>query len=228
MTTSSILLDVIAVGLIVIMFFVAKRKGFVRSVLNLLGTAISALAAYITSGPAGDFVYNTLARGNVINAIQSVLDAGGATADGIVSSVTSTLSVLASDANLPADIQSALAGLSGQSNDVVAAALADGPVALAMSPLMRGVCFVVLFFLFLIVVRILANLLSKGLHKLPIIGTVDCWLGGVVGLAEGLLLVLVMACVISMIPAVTGSPLVTQADIDATYLFRYFYGFIQM
>lgn len=225
---AGILLDVCTVGLIVLMFFVGKKKGFIRSVFAFLGTAVSAILAYWTCGPAGDFLYKTLARGNVINAITDVLEKSGATVEGIVSSLTSALSVLGSETGLASEVESALSGLSGQSNEVIAQNLADTVVADALAPMMRAVCFVVLFFLFLIVIRVVGSLVSKGIHALPVIGAIDCWMGGLVGIAEGLLLVIVLAFVISMIPAFIGAPVITQAEIDGTYLFRFFYNLVRL
>ena len=48
------------------------------------------------------------------------------------------------------------------------------------------------------------------------------------GLAEGLLLVFIAAVIIAMLPAITGAPLVSAEEIGATYLFKFFYGFLHI
>lgn len=223
MSTTAILMDVCTVGIILIMFFVAKRKGFVRSVLELLGTAIAAVLAYFTSGAAGEIIFNLTTRGRVIEALTSALENGVVAANGIVDTITSAVSLLVGNSELATQVQSFLESAAGQNNTQVATQLADTVVAPAMMPVLRTLAFVILFVVFMVAIRLISKILSKGIRAIPILGSLDSFLGGIVGILQGAIIVLIVTLILASLSSAGGDPFLLPSEVAQTYIFHFFY-----
>ena len=91
-----------------------------------------------------------------------------------------------------------------------AAALADAIVENVLRPLLTPVAALVLFFVFYALLRLLVSLLVSVLglvNKLPVIGTVNRWLGWLVGANSALLDIYLVLCVLWGLIVITGGNL---------------------
>ncbi len=83
----------------------------------------------------------------------------------------------------------------------------------------------VIIFIIVIMLLSLAARAFKGINKVPILGTVNKILGGVLGLAVGLIICLVLVSITAAVISVSGNKLswMNISIIDKTYLFSYIY-----
>ena len=104
----------------------------------------------------------------------------------------------------------------------IGAVLADNAVVLAdtivekvLQPLLTPVITLVLFFLFYAVLRLLVSMLVTVLglvNKLPVIGTVNHWMGWTVGGLASLLDIYLVLCVLWAVIVITGGNLTVLND----------------
>ena len=90
----------------------------------------------------------------------------------------------------------------------------------------QTIAFAVIF----IIVAIALNLLAKMLefvNKIPVIGGLNAFVGGIVGLAQGLVTVCIVCLAVRMITVLSGGNIMffNNAAIDSTFIFKFFYDF---
>ena len=97
------------------------------------------------------------------------------------------------------------------------------PFRLAMKAVLRSVIWFVSMFIFMLLSRTLANLFKK-LNNVPIIGPINSTLGAVLGLAEGIVVIYLIAQAVNGICLLTSDSLMflNSQTVGKTYLFRYF------
>lgn len=91
---------------------------------------------------------------------------------------------------------------------------------------METLFFVLIFAIVTAVLEIIASAL-KVVNKIPVIGSLNGFLGGCTGLVKGLLSVCIICIVVRFIVTLTNGEVMLLNDqaIEATYVFRYFYNF---
>ena len=178
-------LDIVLVAVCVAFVAIGAHRGFIRSAAHFLGAVVAASLAGLLGGAAAQWVFDTLFRPGLVERIGESLASLGSgdtytAVQGVFASLPDfILRALEQAGVTAASVTEALAGQSGQAADLIADALA--PVFVGF---LKVLAVIVLFCLFMIVVRILANLLATVFH-LPILRAVDGLLGGVFGLPAG-------------------------------------------
>lgn len=99
-----------------------------------------------------------------------------------------------------------------------------------VEPCVRIAVQTIAFAVIFIVVSILLNLLAKLLefvNKIPVIGGLNAFCGGVVGVVQGLLTICVVCLAVRMVTVLTGGNIMffNNAAIDSSIIFKYFYDF---
>ena len=94
-----------------------------------------------------------------------------------------------------------------------------------MIPL-RTLIFAIIFAIIMIVLSIIIRA-TKIINKIPVVGAVNGFFGGVLGVAEAFISVCLICIVVQVIIALTGNELIflNTMTIDKTYVFKYFYNF---
>ena len=97
-----------------------------------------------------------------------------------------------------------------------------------LGPAIKGILRVLIFVLLLIVLKLITNPIAglfKFVNEIPIIGPVNKLFGGVLGIVEGAVIVIIVALLVRLTVFLSeGSLMFLNIDtIDKTYLFKYFY-----
>ncbi len=92
--------------------------------------------------------------------------------------------------------------------------------------ILEPILFILVFTIAMIAVKIVTRLFSV-VNRVPFIGTVNSLFGALMGVAEALLVVYIIAVVINIIIYLSGSEMIVFNDetIQNTYLFKYIYNF---
>lgn len=92
--------------------------------------------------------------------------------------------------------------------------------------LVQTVAFAIIFCIVLIILNLLSRLL-RFVNKIPVIGGLNSFCGGLVGLVEGVFSVFVACIVVRLITILCGGTIMffNAADIDSTFVFKVFYNF---
>ena len=199
------LYDIIAVVVILSAIYHASRVGLVRSLISFVGALLSLAVASVASKVAASYVFQSFLRGGLLEKVQQALQD---TAEGLplVDSLAQALE------ELPAYLRGmlSLAGigvdqitgdLSGYTGDA-AVVIVDDVLAPAATAILSILFFLVLFSVLMFLCRLISRSF-RGLHRVPIIGPVDSLLGGVLGLAQGVIYVWLLYLVLSLVAAVT-------------------------
>lgn len=172
--------DVIIVAAVAIFTIVGIKKGFVRSCAEFFGSIISLIAASLLGGKLAEWAYNTFFRSGVTEKITRVISKKGAGVDEIFDSLPNFVVNWMSDNGVNQKyVENAMAG----SKNEIASAVTDviSPVFIS---LIKIFIVIILFILFMIIVRALAMMLSE-ICRLPILKQINGLLGGVCGLLLG-------------------------------------------
>ncbi len=204
--------DVVFVGICVAFVAIGAHRGFIRSAAHFLGAVISACLAALLGGAVAQWVFDALFRPALVERIgESLANLGNGdtytAVQGVFSSLPEFVLRALEDAGVTAaSVTEALAGQSGQAADLIADSLS--PVFVGF---LKVLALIVLFCLFMVVVRILANMLSTVFH-LPVLNAVNGLLGGVFGFLLAVVSIwIVLAAVRVFTPMLAAD---TQAQVE--------------
>ena len=175
-------LDLIIVVVCVLFVAIGAHRGFIRSAAHFLGAVIAASFAGLLGGPVAQWLFDILFRPALVERIgESLTELGNGDTYTMVQGVFASLPdflirALESGGVTAASVTEAMAAQSGQAADLIASALA--PVFVGF---LKVLVVIVLFCLFMVLVRVVSNLLATA-FRLPILNAVDGLLGGVFGL----------------------------------------------
>lgn len=213
MNNVSIILDIILVVTLILCVFEGYRKGFLKSLIGLIGKIVSIIVSAYISLPVAQYLYNNIISKRLASIVKTALMAPNQIE--AISEFLShpTISMLGSvGIALPSAEQ-----LAGLGEDSAVRFFTSGPAADFLTSLIRIVLFVLLMFAFSIVVSIIIKIVG-GITKLPLIGTVDKTLGLILGIAKGAIWVLILSLVIYVLAIVVQIELITTSTINNTYI----------
>lgn len=111
-----------------------------------------------------------------------------------------------------------------ETNDTIRNTVVDGIIEPNFIIVIRTIVFIMIFSVVAIVLNIVANL-TKVINKIPVIGKANALAGGLAGVCEGIVAVLVVCVVTRFIVTMSGGSvmLFNRAVIDSTIVFKYIY-----
>lgn len=205
-------LDLVILIVFVLFILLGVHRGFVRSAAHFLGSVIAAALASALGGMLAQWVFQTMFRDALIERVnESIVSLGlnnvSAAMENVLSSLPDFIRRALEGAGVTAaTLEGTLAGKTGQAAELVADSLA--PVFIGF---LKVLAVLVLFLLFMMAVRVLADMLGK-IFYLPGLRQLNGLLGGVFGF---LLAFVSVWIVISAIQVFT--PMLTaemQADLE--------------
>ena len=207
----SFLFDILCTVVWLVLAVRYARKGFLASVVQLTGSLISLFGARAFSGWAAGQVFERFLAGSFRDQIAANIAAGGAVSlDGIAQRYAGFL---------PESFRASIVAACERSINAVladnAVVLADTIVEKVLQPLLTPVIMLVLFFVFYAVLRLLVSMLVTVLglvNKLPVIGTVNRWLGWVTGCVASTMDIYLVLCVVWAVIVITGGNLTVLND----------------
>ena len=214
------ILDGIILLICLLCVLIGVKRGFIHSVVRFLGSIIAALLASALGGVLAQWLFDTMFRGAMVEKINSSLQTLGA--DNAAAAASQVL------ASLPDFLVRALEE-AGVTLETVSHAInsqtsgAAGMVVDYLSPVfvnfLKVLAVIVLFFLFMTIVRLLAALVGDIL-RLPILKEVDGLLGGVFGflLAKVSVWVVVAGVMVFMPMLDSGTQQQVQEALDGSLL----------
>ncbi|MCH5191394.1 MAG: CvpA family protein [Oscillospiraceae bacterium] len=196
----SLILDIILVAVFAAFVFAAVKKGFIRTLLELVAVVAALVLAYQFSPVMSQAVFDGMLEKNITSSIETQIG------DNFDATTAAKKAETALDA-IP-DFAVSLAETAGVNidnikNNISAEKLSAENVAKELvekiaEPIVTGaltiIFFVLLSCVLIIILRIAAAKIAK-LFKVPLVGTVDKLLGAVLGICRGLV-VLVLICTV--------------------------------
>ena len=193
-----LVLDFAFFAVLLVCIIVAAKRGFVLSLMELVGFFLAGACALSLSGLIAPEIYDRFFAQQVTQAIAARLpDLSGA--------ATAAQQAHAALESLPDVIAQFAASLGIDTAAALAQTLADSIARPLVTLLCRLALFVGLILIFGILFRILAAVIDRFFH-LPVLRTANAALGGVMGAFKGLLVVLVAGVALQLAANLFASP----------------------
>ncbi|MDL2219492.1 CvpA family protein [Ruminococcaceae bacterium OttesenSCG-928-O06] len=191
MLIPSLILDAAVAVLLIICIVLYTRRGFVAGVISFFGTFIALVAAALVAYNAAPILFRVFFRPGLEQKVaDTIAQQGLESLEGLVSQVLgflpeSLIDSITENVQLPP-------GLS-------AAGIAETVVDKAIEPLLIPFIVALVFFVLFTLLRLLLGLaksLARGISKLPAVGGVNRFLGGVMGLGVAFVYIFIAFSVI--------------------------------
>lgn len=226
----SYILDAIIVLIVLITVFLSAKKGFVRTLIEVVGIVAAIFVAFTFSSPIADTVYDKMVEPIVVKTVENVATD---TADGTTAAVDAVWQKMPgfitesnflglSKDNVLQQVQNETSTGVTALADSISNSFAKPVITKLLSVLVSVILVVVLIF----VVKFLAKYINK-LFSFSIIGTINKTLGGILGLVKGIALAVVFCMIITLIFSFTknGFLIFTYDAINSSYIFKFLVSF---
>jgi uncharacterized membrane protein required for colicin V production len=214
-----ILWDVLAVVIFALFAFVSAERGLVRTLISFGGYIIAALLADLLSPMLAGALYDGVVKDAIRLVILSRVGnlAQDATAD-VSSAIPEGLARL-----MESDSATSLSSVLGAEAGGIVDELIDAALRDPVLSILSSVCFLLVFTVVLLLTRHLSRLF-RGMYRVPLLGTADTVLGGVAGIFEGAVVLVVASLVLRVLIGVSGGWVwVNDSVMEGTYIWRIFW-----
>lgn len=209
----------------------AYHKGFLRSIISVIGYIASIFVAIYLSKYISAFIYNTFIRENIIKSVQNVLltNPQAGNIDNAVNQFLSELPSLFEKSvlvyfNGKQGVIDSIANSSKEITTNLGIVVADNIVGPIIIGLLQTISCIVIFIICTFIVKIVSRMFG-GFSNVPVLGTINSILGAIIGIAQAGVWLFVLAIIGKMIISFTGNSL-TYFNLDVinqSYLFKMFY-----
>ena len=216
-----ILIDLTLLAILVFTIWRSSRRGFVRSVIELVGWFAAIMLATWLAGMMASAVYTSFIEPELIKGVQNTLTGISQSAGADVSTIYDSLPFFLRGAFSEGELMSEINNGLSQGSASAATAVAESLKPVFVS-IVSTILSVLLAIPFMILVRIAAKQINK-LFNLPIVGVVNRVLGGILGFFKGILIIFIFVIIIDALMRMSsgGSVLFfTPAAIDHTVLYK--------
>ena len=226
----SYILDAILVLIILITVFISAKKGFVRTLVEVVGFVAAIFIAFTFSSPIASAVYGKMVEPVIVKTVENVSTDTANTASDAVDAVWQKMPSFVTDSNflglskenISQQVEIETANGVTELADSVSNSFAKPVITKLLSVLISVILVVALIF----VVKIVAKYINK-LFSFSLIGTINKALGGILGLVKGIALAVVFCMIITLIISFTknGFLIFTYDAIHSSYIFKFLAGF---
>ncbi len=229
-----ILIDLIIVGIIVLCTKKGAKDGFAKTLVGFFAFAIAIVLAGVLCAPVANFVYDKAVREPVENAVYSAVSenfVGGelsGTAEQISGVVDTAIEKIPAFIRGITGIESKRDAVLQSVNELESAdirEITDNIVLKYVAPVVIRILSILVFVVLFVVLLFACKLLSKGLklvNKLPLIGKLNAFLGGVLGVLKGAVIALVLCWILVAVTNDGGSlfDIVTAETIESSLILK--------
>lgn len=224
------ILDLVVVLILFFSVLRMARRGFIRSIIMIVGSVVAFYVASFVAGFLAQQIYISWIRPSLISSIETQL--AGYSSGNLAQTVSSIWN------SMPGILQTG-AGNLGVTNDTVGSAItgymqygaqtaaphvADTIARTVVVDIIRVILTMIIFFLLLMIVRKLAKIFNR-VANLPVLGLINHFLGGVLGLVYGGIMVLLLASLVALVLLTTQNGIgpLTAQSVQASHIFYFFY-----
>lgn len=225
----SLILDAIIILIILFFVFLSAKKGFVRTLIEVVGFVAAIVIALTLSSPIANVTYDKLIMPSVVKTVQNIANDGVANATNAIDAVWEKMPGFITDSSFlglsKENITSSVQEQTATSTEQLAQQISDSFVKPAVTKLISLLISVVLVVVVLFVVKILAKYINK-LFSFSVVGDINKTLGGVLGVVKGAAVAVIFCLIISLIVSFTkdGFLIFTYDNINSSYIFKFLMG----
>lgn len=221
--------DILFLGVVVFFAVIGFRRGAAKTLLSILSLIVAAVASMLLSRMFSQFIFDAFIRQSIIDNINTAIS------DSVIGdAATSAAAVVAALPRFALSAMSYFGAFDGSFEnycaDVLTLSDADPAATIteAVMPSITGaistILGIILFVVLLFLLRKLSNLIAK-IFKLPLLRTVNSFVGGIIGILEGVAAVCVLAALVKLILPLFSADFASAGEqyIENSYIFSLIY-----
>ncbi|MBO4432425.1 MAG: CvpA family protein [Clostridia bacterium] len=235
----SLIIDVVIVAIVVVSALISAKRGFVRTMVELVGFIAAFLIASAVSQPLADITYDRFIGPSIVSKVTEatnnaneeisaeILDENASVLSEIWDSLPDIIKNNSGEFGIDKDaLEETIRSYTTIETGEYAQKVSDDITKPIIGKLLSAVYSIIIFVVVSLIVKLLAPLANK-VFSVSIVGKVNTILGGVIGAMKGCVTVFIICVIISVLVAFTndGFGVFTPENISKTFLFKIFYGF---
>ncbi len=220
-----IVLDLIVIAIIIITSLISAKKGFVRTIVEIVGFIAVILLANNVSPMLSQATYDKLIQPSIVDSIEKIQ---------IEDQIGESLGNKISEENIPKfvsillgdnfKIEDFTASINENINNGVSEAVVEASQTV-LKPLVTQILTLIYTLLIVVVAMIVVKFLAKFINKLfsfSLVGKVNKKLGAVLGAIKGIALAVIICSVITLAVSLTpnGIGFLNEATLESTIIFK--------
>ncbi len=195
------IVDIIIIAVVLLVIYLSAKKGFVATCLDTLSIVVSSIAARFLSGPIATAAYDSFIGDLLKTELKQALDEMSSSltmrekAVELVKALPESAVKISNSFGI--DVESLAAKVNVSTEDELISAIADtGFGRSVMISFVEIIAFAILFVVITLAVRVFSNFFKHILEKLPVVGTLDTALGGILGLVKAAVILIAITVVL--------------------------------
>lgn len=211
------ILDVIVIAVVGYYAYISAKRGFVRTLIELVGFVAIFLIITKAGTPLSEKLFDMAFRDSVLSKVQTAVEDSAAQGAQAVNEVLPGFVINGAEF-LGIDMDKALTA--GDTTAALAEGITDNVIRPVITSLIYAIISLLLFGVGMYLVRILARTVN-GLFKISFVGVVNRLLGAVLGLGKGFVVAFVLCLIITVSVAFTenGFLFFTKENIEQSVIF---------
>ncbi len=210
----NIIIDIVLAAAGVLTVYYAYKKGFVSTVISLIGLLLALVFASYLGFMAADYIYDDVV-GDKIS--QNIIDDFKSNSSRDINDV------------LPKYVSNYFKNSNEKSDGIISGGFDGGlahsavkkAIKTPVTALITAVAFLILFIVFLLLFRWIAKLAGI-INKIPVIGKLNSLLGGLFGIAKALLIIYLLCFLLSRYVMLSQNKFITVDDLNGSFIFKFF------
>lgn len=221
MNLLSILLDLIVVAIIILFTFISAKRGFVRTLIEIVGFVLVILFVNAVSQPLADFTYNKAVEPAIVNSTQGMTSGNvSEVADKVFENVPTLLQKALNNGNVYENLKASISENIDNGVQTAVSKASQNVIKPVVSGILSMIYSILIMIILLFVVGILARVINK-LFSFSFIGVANRILGGILGAFKGVGVAILVCTIITLTVSLTGGFLIFRAQIiENSVLFK--------
>lgn len=219
------IIDILIVAVILLFAAIGVKRGIAKTLLNIAGIVVTAVCAYCLSDFLSQVIYDAFIKQTVISNVAQIIEENG-----LDYALSNSLLALPEWLSGFIIFVSSLFGINETklqdslvfSDEISSSAsnMIESAVAPLATSLLSFILIIVLFIIIFILVKKLIKLVAKA-FSIPVIKQINQLLGGVFGIAEGLIIVWIAVNILSLAAVLSEQNTIESVLLQST-LFKFF------
>lgn len=226
----AIVLDLIIIAIVVVFAIISAKKGFVRTLIEVVGFVFAIYVALTFSTPLSNMIYDKTVHPIVAKTFESAINDGAANSNAAVDAVWNKIpSFISENSFFNISKENALNVLGDNislDTQTITTKISDSLLKPAITKIISSLLAIIIVCVLLFIVKILAVQINK-LFNISLVGGLNKTLGGILGIVKGGTIAIVFCLFISLILtfAKDGFLIFTYDNINASTLFKFIMSF---
>lgn len=230
-----ILIDLVLLIVVVLCCKSGRKNGFAKTLVSFFGVFIAFILAVVLCKPVANGIYAGVIEKPVVSGIESAINqkieenvSGEPNSQQIISTVEEAFEKLPAFVRNAVKFEDKKAEFTEKINEFYSQNVPEFSQRIAdtiVKPPVVAVLSVVVFILILLIAILVCSLLAKSLklvNKLPLLGSLNAFLGGLLGVLKGIIIVLIINWVLVLIVGDSGSlfKVITPETVNSSIIMK--------